>query len=129
MPAPVDDSDLINEPLIDFDLEVQVDIKKGQFVLHPHEVPTEDDRTFVLPSCNAMLSVHVRVQLTDVVLSGRTPVSTFRGRTPQSDGKHHSGARRKTHKHKNDPENTIFLPALSIKVPPSFLARMNLDRT
>ena len=117
MPTPADDADLINEPLIDFDLEVQVDIKKGQFVLHPHEVPTEDDRTCVMLSQLQLIALCTGV--TDIMLWCRTPVSTFRGRTPQSDGKHHSGARRKTHKHKNDPENTIFLPALSIKVPPS----------
>ena len=117
MPTPADDADLINEPLIDFDLEVQVDIKKGQFVLHPHEVPTEDDRTCVMLSQFANHCIVYRV--TNIMLWCRTPVSTFRGRTPQSDGKHHSGARRKTHKHKNDPENTIFLPALSIKVHPS----------
>ena len=119
MPTPADDADLINEPLIDFDLEVQVDIKKGQFVLHPHEVPTEDDRTCVVLSCNSLHCLWCIANINPVVLCCRTPVSTFRGRTPQSDTKHHSGARRKTHKHKNDPENTIFLPALSIKVHPS----------
>ena len=36
---------VMDEPLVDFDLEVQVDVKKGQFVLHPNERTADDPRT------------------------------------------------------------------------------------